>query len=256
MHIDWFVFFAQIVNFLILLFLLKKFLYGRILGAIDARQAQISADFEKAEKALEEARRSASLSSKRLQELESASEGMMNKAREEAEAYRKELMERAREEVELIRNRWIETIRSERENFFRELRRLAGAQIYSITRRVLKDLADLDIEKRIVQILAERMEKMSGAEREKIGRLMRPGEKILVQSAFDIPPEAREELNGAIHKNIRPEIDVTYEKSDDVVSGYEMRINGYKIAWSMKDYLDTLEEKFYHVLYEESLDQK
>ena len=30
MHIDWFVFFAQIVNFLLLVYLLKKFLYGRI----------------------------------------------------------------------------------------------------------------------------------------------------------------------------------------------------------------------------------
>ena len=39
MHIDWFVLFAQIVNFLVLVFLLKHFLYGRILDAMDARQA-------------------------------------------------------------------------------------------------------------------------------------------------------------------------------------------------------------------------
>jgi len=34
MHIDWFVFFAQIVNLFILMFLLKKFLFGKIIRAM------------------------------------------------------------------------------------------------------------------------------------------------------------------------------------------------------------------------------
>ena len=49
MHIDWFVFLCQIVNFLILLWLLKKFLYGRIIAAMDAREAKIASTFEEAE---------------------------------------------------------------------------------------------------------------------------------------------------------------------------------------------------------------
>ena len=56
MHIDWFVFFAQIVNFLILLFLLKKFLYGRIINAMDAREAKIAAIFAEAEECRQKAR--------------------------------------------------------------------------------------------------------------------------------------------------------------------------------------------------------
>jgi F-type H+-transporting ATPase subunit b len=256
MHIDWFVFFAQIVNFLILLFLLKKFLYGRIIGAMDAREARIAATFAEAEEAREEASRSVLMCEKKLQDIQSASDEMMNKARAEAYAYRRELMDQARKEVDEIQNRWTETLRSERENFFQELRRLTGTQVYAITRRVLKDLADMDLEQRIVQILTERIEMMNREERERIRTLMTAGEKITIQSAFDIPPEAREKLNGTLQRNIGSGIDVAYEKSDDVMSGYELRINGYKIAWSMKDYLDTLEEKFYHVLYEESQERK
>jgi F-type H+-transporting ATPase subunit b len=256
MHIDWFVFFAQIFNFLILLFLLKKFLYGRIIGAIDARQAKIAASFAEAEKSREDARESALLYEKRLQELQRTSDEMLNKAHADAEVYRKELMEKIREEIDKIQTRWIETLRSERDNLFHELRRLAGTQVYAITRRVLKDLADMDLEQRIVQILTERIETLNHEELVKIRTLMTEGEGITIQSAFDIPPAAREKLNQAIHGNIGSGIDVAYEKSDEVMSGYELRINGYKIAWSMKDYLDTLEEKFYHVLYAESQDQK
>jgi F-type H+-transporting ATPase subunit b len=257
MHIDWFVFFAQIINFLILFTLLKKFLYGRIIGAIDTREAKISSTFSEAEKSREEARESAVICEKRLQELECASDEMMNKARADADAYRKELMEKAREEVDLIQNRWIETLRAERENFFNELRRLTGAQVYAVTRRVLKDLADMDLEERILQILTERIETLDGDEREKIRSLMRVTKKITILSAFDIRADLRGRLGQTIDRNIGPGISVAYEKSNDVMSGCEFRINGYKIAWSMKDYLETLEEKFCHLLYEESQgDQK
>jgi F-type H+-transporting ATPase subunit b len=252
MHIDWFVFFAQIVNFLILFWLLKKFLYGRIIGAIDTREAKISATFSAAEKAREEARESAVVCRKRLQELESASDEMMNQARADADAYRKELMEKARQEVDQIQNRWIETLRAEREIFFNELRRLTGAQVYAVTRRVLKDLADMDLEERILQILAQRLETLDSGEREKIMSLMRITRKITILSAFDIRADLRARLDQIIDRNIGPGIFVAYEKSNDVMSGCELRINGYKIAWSMKDYLETLEENFCHLLYEES----
>ena len=256
MHIDWFVFLCQIVNLMLLLFLLKKFLYGRIIGAMETREARIAATFAEAEKSREEARQAAEKHDERLRELDERYQAMLNKAREEAEAHRRELMEKAREEVDLTQNRWLETLRSEREHFLHELRRLAGAQIYSITRRVLKDLADLDLDERIVEILSERIRGMDEAERGKFRDAVSPEGKITVQCAFDLPPEARRKLDDEIRSSIANAIVVEYETSADMMSGYELRADGHKIAWSMKDYLDALEEKFYHALYEETQERK
>jgi F-type H+-transporting ATPase subunit b len=257
MHIDWFVFFAQMVNFLILVWLLKKFLYGRIINAIDVREAKIAATFAEAERSREEALESSLQYENRLQELQNQSDEMLNRARTNAEAYRTELMEKVREEVEHLQNRWIDTLRSERELFFLDLRKLAGAQVYSVTRRVLKDLADIDLEQRILEILTERIEALTPEDKEKIRTLLpSEGHIITIQSAFDIPSLYREKLNASIHKNIDSGVGVAYEKSDDVLSGFELRINGYKMAWSMKDYMDTLEEKFHHAMYEELQEHK
>ena len=193
MHIDWFVFFCQIVNLLLLLFLLKRFLYGRIIGAMDAREAKITATFVDAEKARESAKESAEQIEKRLRDLEAQYEASMNRAREAAEAHRKELMDKAREEVDLLHARWVETLKSERDAFLAELRQLAGTQIYSITRRVLKDLADVELEQRIVEILMERIQTMDEEERGKFRDSLAEGGTITVQSAFDIPAERAEE---------------------------------------------------------------
>ena len=256
MHLDWFVFFCQIVNLLILVYLLKRFLFGRIIKAIDAREAKIAAIFADAEKSREEARLAAERHGQRLQELEDRYQGMLNKAREEAEKHRKELMEKARLEVDMTERRWLETLRSERVTFLHELRRLAGSQIYSISRRVLKDLADLDLDERIVEILSEKIQAMDEDERQKFREASSAEGKITVQCAFDLPPEARRKLDEVIRRSIASSIDVEYEKSADMMSGYELRTDGHKIAWSMKDYLDTLEEKFYHALYEETQETK
>ena len=49
MLIDWFTVGAQIVNFLILVWLLKHFLYKPILNAIDAREKRIAAELADAD---------------------------------------------------------------------------------------------------------------------------------------------------------------------------------------------------------------
>ncbi len=256
MHIDWFVFLCQIVNLLLLLFLLKKFLYGRIIGAMDAREARISATFEQAEKAREEARAALERQERRLADFESEHEAMMNKAREDAEVHRRELMESAREQIEQVQARWIETIRSERDTFLHELRRLAGNQIYSITRQVLKDLAGLELETRIVEILMNRIETLNEEERGKFRTAVPEGGSIIVQSAFDIPEDEQRRLDEAIHRCIAGGTPVVFERSENIMMGYELKTDGHKISWSIKDYMDSLEEKFYHALYEEAREKR
>ena len=252
MHIDWFVFFAQIVNFLILLALLKRFLYGRIIGAMDAREAKIAATFSEAEQSREKARESALRYEQSPEGTGTKLRGAAEQARTEADAYRRELMEKVREEIDLTQTRWVETLCAERANLFHELRRLTGVEVYAIARQVLKDLADVALEERIAQVLAGRIETMDLEEREKIRSLVTAGKPIRILSAFVLSPEAKARLDQAIHRSLGAGLDGVYETADDVLSGCELRIDGYKVAWSVKDYLDTLEEKFHLCLYRES----
>jgi len=252
MHIDWFVFFSQIVNLMILMFLLKKFLYGRIVGAMDAREAKIAAVFRDAEEARQKALTAAENHDGKLRELDARYAFLMDEARQDAELYRDRLEEKAREEADFLKARWLEAVRAERENFLQELRHLAGKQTYAVTRRVLHDLAEVDLEERIVEILADRVASMDEKERQKFREPLENGGVVTVTSAFDLPPERKEKLAAAIRRHIAADTEVTWERSDDLLSGCELRSDGHKVAWSIKDYLDTLEESFYTTLYEQT----
>jgi hypothetical protein len=65
MLIDWFTVGAQALNFLILVWLMKRFLYKPILHAIDAREKRIAAELADADAKKAEAKRSATSSSAR-----------------------------------------------------------------------------------------------------------------------------------------------------------------------------------------------
>ncbi len=253
MHIDWFVFFAQIVNFLILIWLLKKFLYGRIISAMDAREAKIATRFEEAEKSRLEARAAAEEWEQNNKALKECYEELLNRAREEAEARRKEMVEKAREEVDLLRQRWQETILREKDAFIQELRSRAAKQVTAIARRILADLADTDLESKIADVFMRHIRQLKDDECLKL-RDSLAGSKngIVIQSTFGIPEEKRSRIAETITGRIGNGMEFRYEKSDDILSGIELRTQGHKIAWSLNDYLENLDESFSRALQEEA----
>ena len=253
MHVDWFVFFAQIVNFLILVYLLKRFLYGRIVKAMDNREAKIVARYEEAETLKREAEKSAALYEEKNRILAEKQEELMNQAVQEAEARRKELMEKARQDVDAIRDRWQETVQREKESFLQDLRQRAGRQIHLITRRLLNDMADTELEERIIAVFLKRVESMNEAEQQTLqDSITRADEEIIIQSTFPIRPPLREKIQAVLRRYPIGETQIRYETTDEIVSGVELRAHGHKLAWSLGDYLETLEEGFAHALMEEA----
>jgi len=131
---DWFTVFAQIVNFLILVALLKHFLYGRILRAIDSRESAIKSRLAEAEENLHQAELEKQDFQKRLHELEDARDAMLSQSQQDADRKRLDLMKKAREEIAALEERWRADLERERTALFQDIRgRAAGGDIFRAT---------------------------------------------------------------------------------------------------------------------------
>jgi F-type H+-transporting ATPase subunit b len=253
MHIDWFVLFCQIFNFLLLVYLLKRFLYGRIIKSMDDREAKIAARFAQAEELKVKATEAAEIYDRRNQLLGEKSEQMLNEASMAAEAKRKELMEKVRADVELIKVRWQDMLIREQEAFFQDLRQRASQQIYATARRALTDLADADLEQRIVDVFIRRIRELDKVKSEEIRKAISSGgNRVVVQSAFGVSDEMRRQIESALKKQITNGFTIRYMMEPEIVSGIELRVNGHKIAWSLNDYLETLVENLTETLQREA----
>ncbi len=253
MHIDWFVLFCQIFNFLLLVYLLKRFLYGRIIKAMDDREAKIAARFAEAQVLKVKATEAAELYDRRNQLLTEKSEQMLNEASIAAEAKRKELMEKVREEVDAIKTRWQDMLTREKDAFFQDLRQRASQQIYATARRALTDLADADLEARIIDEFIRRIRELDKGKSAQIRKAISGGgNKVVVRSAFSIPAQTQGRIEQALKQQITNGFTIRYETQPEIVSGIELRVNGHKIAWSLNEYLETLVENLSETLQKEA----
>jgi F-type H+-transporting ATPase subunit b len=137
----------------------------------------------------------------------------------------------------------VETIERDKKSFVRDLRKMAGNQVYAIARKAFRDLADADAEERAINAFLVHLKSMSKKTREALATsIKKSGNEVIVRSSFEIPGKMREKITGSLHRQIADGIDIRYEAASELIMGVELKIKGHKIAWSLQDYLDTLEE--------------
>ena len=253
MLIDWFTIIAQIANFLILVSLLKYFLYGRVIKAMDERERKIASRLEDAERNREETEKEAKTYRKKNQELEERRKDLLSQAREEAEKERKELAQKAREEISQLQARWREALRQEKDSFLQELRQRVNEQVYHITRKAMRDLADADLEGQIVNTFIERLKNLGEKEQKTIIASLKDGDHLItIMSTYEIASNDRQKITKALRNIFEEEVEVEYQSSPDMILGIELKSHGRKLAWSLDDYLESLEASIGRLLEEEA----
>ena len=113
MLIDWFTVVAQVVNFLILVWLLKRFLYRPILDAIDAREKRIATELADADAKKAEAQKERDEFQHKNEEFDQQRAALLSKATDEAKAERQRLLDEARQAADALSAKRQEALRSE-----------------------------------------------------------------------------------------------------------------------------------------------
>jgi F-type H+-transporting ATPase subunit b len=241
--IDWFTVGAQIINFLVLVGLLKYFLYGRITRAMREREDNIAARLSEAEEREQEANQELAKYQKQNEELARKRDQMLSQAREETEEKRKKLLQEARADVERVKAKWHETVEREKETFLANLRQRAGYQVFQVARRALADLANADLEERIIKTFSQRLKEVDEDKRQALRSALRKDQDVVIVSAFELPEEARNNISDILRRCNGNNLKLRYQVSPEVIAGIELKVPGHKIAWSLNHFLETLEEE-------------
>jgi F-type H+-transporting ATPase subunit b len=243
MLIDWFTVIAQVVNFLILVWLLKRFLYRPILDQIDAREKRIASELRDADARKAEAKKQRDEFQHKNEEFDRQRAALLSKAADEANAERQRLLDEARKAADALSARRQETLRNDAHNLNQAISRRTQQEVFAIARKALTDLATTSLEERLAEVFTRRLGELDGKAREGLAEALKTASApALVRSAFDLPMEQRAVIQNALNETFSAEIRVRFETSPDLVSGIELTTNGQKVAWSIADYLASLEK--------------
>jgi F-type H+-transporting ATPase subunit b len=236
--IHWFTVLAQIINFLILVYLLKRFLYGPIIRAMEEREKKMVAAQDRAKNAEKEAERVSSELERERQALISSKERLLAEAKAEVDAWRENRLEASKEEIEALRKSWMDRLNDDRQTFLNALKRRIAEQIIGISDKVLKDLADENLEQQIIKVF---LEKVSEKKEEFIEKDL--DRTVSIQSGLPLKEDQVQSIRERIGQLFSLTSPIQFDISPDLGMGIQIIAGDLKVAWNLVEYLEDLEKQ-------------
>lgn len=242
MLIDWFTVAAQTVNFLLLIWLLHRFLYGPILRAMDRRETRIEARLKEALQAEQKARDEATEYQRLQRELEEGRVEQLREATEEAARHRKQLIEQGRTEALELAEAWKGAVIRDQRQFMADLKKRIGKEVLQIARKSLDDLTGSDL----AAVLAERFAaRFAALDQKHQASCAAAAEKsgVLVRSAVSLDQGLRDSLETSLRRVFGEDTVIDYRFAEDMPLGIELSLGGLKLSWGVDSQFAELERQ-------------
>lgn len=246
MLIDWFTVIAQLINFLVLVFLLYRFLYKPITKTIRTRQNQLQKRWQEAEEKQEAANAEIIAYQQKKEELARKEQEFLDRAQQQGEQKYYQLVQQARQEVEQKQATWEQAIALQQEQFFENLKIKVTEQVYQIARHALQELADVNLEEQAIAHFIDRLKNLGELEQQSLAQsLQRSDNGLIIRSSFELSEANKHKIVNSLHQQqIYLDNNVSFTTKSDLICGIELQASDYKVAWNLQNYLQSLDKHF------------
>lgn len=156
--IDWRLFIAQLVNFLILLAVLYKFLYKPLLKLMHDREEKIERGLKQAEEMDARMRAIEALKEDTIAAARRDAEKIFSKARSDGETLRVSLTEKAKQDADRIITDGVAQLTLEKAIVLKDLRKELAVLVTSATKQVVGEVISKDVDAKLVERIVNTME--------------------------------------------------------------------------------------------------
>ena len=265
MLLDWFTIAAQGLNFLILVWLMKRFLYRPILQAIDTREKLIAKELAEAETKRTEAEKERDDFRQRNEAFDRQRAELVSQAEAEVKGQRQQWLDAARQaadDVAAARQaalhtdaRTLITVPAGFQLVTTVDALVAGVHFFaddppaSIARKVLAELAAANLEERMSELFTRRLRELPDGQKATLGEaLKKSAEPAGVRSALELAAGSRAAIQNALNETFSAEIRIRFAKAPELVGGIELSAGGQKAGWNIAEYLADLEKRLAELL--------
>jgi F-type H+-transporting ATPase subunit b len=243
MLIDWFTVVAQGLNFLVLVWLLKRYLYKPVLAAIDAREKHIALTIADAESQKKIAEQEGHALEAKKAALDGQGAELLKQAATAAATERARLLADARSEAGSLREKQMAALRDEQARLCGDIAHRAQQEVLAIVRKVLEQLAGASLEERVVAVFLKSLRGLDTPAKHRLLTAFGGGSDAVVRSAFDLAEAQRALIQHAVDGEFCLSSTLRFEVSGELLCGLELLVGGQKLSWSIADYLGALERR-------------
>jgi F-type H+-transporting ATPase subunit b len=241
MEINWFTVIAQALNFLILVWLLKKFLYKPILKSVNEREERIKTELKNADAQKAGAQKKQDDFKQKNEDFESQKAALLAKALADANTEKQQLIIIAKADAKAIGSKMEKIFKEQQAQDKKEFTQNTQDQVFIIVRNALKDIASVPLEKQVTTTFIKHLKALKNKEKQQFIDAFKTNEnEILVKSAFHLIAKQKKDMSDAINELLNSKKVLQFKIASELINGIELSTNGFKMAWSFSEYLNAL----------------
>jgi F-type H+-transporting ATPase subunit b len=244
MLIDWFTVGAQALNFLVLMWLLRRFLYQPILTAIDARETRIAAALADAELQKAGAKKLRDEFTQKNEQFATQRTALLARAVLDADLEGARMMDEVRRAGAALELQQRQALTDDAAQRAAQLRGMTVNAVFETARRALADLASVDVEARLASAFAARLRALPPDAKAAFGAALAAAACTAdVRSRFALADADRATLQTAVNDVFTADVILRFDINPGGICGIELSAGGRRLAWSVDEYLTALEAK-------------
>ena len=238
MELNWVTFVLEIVNFLILIWILKRFLYKPVLGAISQRKSAIDKTLFDAKARQAEAQGLERQYRDRLDDWEKEKASLRSEVVEEINKQRVRLMaaldsslEQEREKARVLEQRRLEDLK-------RRAEEEGAANGVKFTARLLARIASPELQARLVDLVLEDLPRLPDEQLQAIRNVCRTGCLIKTTSAFSLPEALRSTIVEKLRDITQDSNAVEFYEDIRLLAGLRISVGPWVLRANLEDELE------------------
>ena len=233
----------QVVNFVVLAWLLHRLLYKPVLALAAERQARIERAQADADRRAEEAEAMRGTLERRLAAVEGERDRVLAEGRATLAAEQQQARLQAREELAAAREAAHRQLEAEREAALAALQRQAAAVAERLARRLLAETGGADADARLAERVCERLEELPEHELEGLLDASTSPQPVTVASASPLPESFQARLRERLNARLERPLAVNFQRDEDLLAGVELRFAHGALGATWRDALTAAREE-------------
>jgi F-type H+-transporting ATPase subunit b len=243
MLIDWRTVAAELINFLLLVWLLNRFLFKPTMAVVKERDEKVRSELEGAARQQEEARVERGVLALEKDALAKEKNTLLKSAISEAQQEKERLLRDAHNEYTSLRETLHSHVEEDKKRLFSELRESIENEAFHLARTTLKSVSSASLEEQMIAQFAQKARQMDADAKQKLlFDLTHSLYAVTFKTAFEVPSLSRTLLEDTFKDFFGHPVICTFEQDPSLIGGVEMVTSGHTLSWNLSSSLLSIRE--------------
>lgn len=243
MELNWSTFLLEIVNFLVLLWILKRFLYRPIISVLETRRQKIEQSLSEASAHHQQAVELEQQYNNRLKNWEREKQQLKESLQQELQSERSQQLKNLQAELDSEREKTAVVEQRHLQESLRLYQQNSHKQAAVFASRLLREVASEDLESRLFDLCLKALDALDEAQKNTLHDACEASSaSITVTSAYPLSEAKQQQLQSRLDKLCDQSVSVKYTRDTELVAGLRLHIGASVVGLNLQDELSGFAE--------------